>query len=135
MENTQQARRYNKGKLRYELLPVIPLRELVRVYTLGAHKYSLYKDKEGNIIKGSDVPYEKLSELQLELVDDGADNWRKGLPFTETIGSIQRHLEAIRSGEDIDSDLGTLHAANAAWGLFAIMEYMIKHPEMDNRNK
>lgn len=34
------GKRYDAGKLRYDLLPVDSLRELVRVYTKGAEKYA-----------------------------------------------------------------------------------------------
>jgi len=32
--------KYDTQKLRYDLVPVVPLRELVRVFTLGAVKYN-----------------------------------------------------------------------------------------------
>lgn len=35
-----QGRKYDNGKLRYDLVPVGPLRELVKVYTYGAYKYA-----------------------------------------------------------------------------------------------
>lgn len=34
------ACRYDSGKLRYDLIPVEPLRELAEVYTKGAEKYA-----------------------------------------------------------------------------------------------
>lgn len=127
-----QARRYNSGKLRYELLPIDPIRYIVEVYTRGAHKYSIYEDDKGNKIKGTEIP---LSEAyKYKLIDDGADNWRKGLPWKETIGAVKRHIAAWEGSEDIDSELKTKHLANAAWGLIALMEYEKTHPEMDNRN-
>jgi hypothetical protein len=33
------ARKDDEGKLRYDLIPGFPLRELARVYTMGAKKY------------------------------------------------------------------------------------------------
>ena len=107
------ARRYNTGKLRYELISPYALEELAKVYTLGAEKYTI-RDGDGNII------------------DDGANNWRKGLSWTEAIGSVKRHLQAFEKGEDVD-ELGSLHLANAAWGLFSILEYYKTHPELDDR--
>ena len=127
------ARRYNRGKPRYELIPTGPLRALVDVYTKGAHKYSLYKDKEGRIIKGEDIPLETVHNY--ELLDDGAQNWRKGLSWSETIGAVERHIAAWKNNENIDPDLKTQHLANAAWGLFSLMEYAHSFPQGDDRTK
>lgn len=44
-----EARRYNKGKLRYELISPIALEEIAKVYTKGADKYTLY-DENGDIL-------------------------------------------------------------------------------------
>lgn len=109
-----EARRYNKGKLRYELLPEKALKDIVEVYTKGAEKYTIYNE-DGSI------------------KDDGANNWRKGLPWMSMIGSIERHIKAFKQGEDIDPDLGTKHLANAAWGLMGILEYYKIAPQFDDR--
>lgn len=129
----ERARRYNKGKPRYELLPTGPLRALVDVYTRGAHKYSLYRDKEGNIVKGENIPLDTVGNY--ELVDDGANNWRKGLSWSETIGAVERHITAWKNNEDIDPDLKTPHLANAVWGLIALLEYAKTYPQGDDRIK
>jgi hypothetical protein len=134
---SERAKRYNRGKRRYELAPSGPFGHLVDVYTRGAHKYSVYKDKEGNLIKGQDIQFEELPELvaqgSLELVEDGANNWRKGASWMETIAAHDRHVSAWKNLEEIDSDLGTFHLANAAWGLFSLMEFAKTHPELDDR--
>lgn len=119
------ARRYNKGKLRYELISSIFKKELARVYTAGAEKYTIY-NKDGTI------------------KDDGANNWRKGLPWMEVLGSALRHLEKFQMGEDYDSDIDpeitkiygkTLHLAHAAWNIATIIDFMETHPELDDRLK
>lgn len=118
------AKRYNKGKLRYELISPVFLKELARVYTMGAAKYTDY-DSDGNII------------------DDGADNWRKGQSWKGMIASVIRHLEKFRDGEDFDPDWSqeliheygqTFHLANAAWGIGCLLEFYKTHPELDDRN-
>lgn len=108
------ARRYNAGKPRYGLIPTGALRDVAEVYTRGAAKYTI-TDVNGNTI------------------EDGANNWRKGLNWMDMIDSVQRHIEAWKTGEDIDPDLGTKHLANAAWGLLGLLEYYRIHPEFDNR--
>lgn len=129
------ARRYNKTKLRYELIPQHALEKLVEVYTKGAHKYTIYENKNGDKIKGTEVPFEKLSELDLKIVEDGANNWRLGQNWTSSMASVKRHICEWEKGIDIDPDpsMGTYHLANAAWGLFSILEYYKIYPQGDDR--
>lgn len=129
------AKRYNKGKLRYELIPQHALEKLVEVYTKGAHKYTVYEDEKGNRIKGTEIPFEKLSDLDLKVIEDGANNWRLGQNWTGSIASVKRHIAEWEKGIDIDPDLsmGTYHLANAAWGLFSLLEYYKIYPEGDDR--
>lgn len=115
MEKRKVARRYNSGKLRYQLITPIGLSKLAEVYTKGASKYTLFDD-EGNMI------------------EDGSNNWKKGLPFTDIMDSAKRHIQAWESGEDIDPDLQSSHLANAAWNLFTIMHLTETNPEFDNRD-
>lgn len=125
------ARRYNKGKLRYELIPTFAKKQIAEVYTRGAHKYSIYEDDKGNKIKGVDIKFEERD--QYNLIDDASDNWRKGLPWMESMGSIERHLESWKNKEDFDKELNTYHLANAAWGMLTLLESYILHPELDDR--
>lgn len=127
----EKAKRYNKGKLRYELLPGLPLKHLVEVYTRGAHKYSVYEDSEGKQVLGMNIPLDQVGKYTL--IEDASSNWCKGLSWMETLGAVQRHIEAFKRGEELDPELQTRHLANAAWGLFSLMEYEKTHPEMDDR--
>lgn len=129
------AKRYNKGKPRIELVPQESLDKLVEVYTRGAHKYTEYKKPNGDIVQGKDISIEEVIQGGYEVVDDGADNWRKGQSWKEVIGSVKRHIAAWERGEDIDPDpsMRTYHLANAAWGLFSILSYYDNHPELDDR--
>lgn len=127
----EKAKRYNKGKLKYNLIPPIPMEKLAEVYSKGSHKYSIYKDTNGNIIKGADIPYEKQSEY--ELVESGDKNWTLGLDWGDTIAAVERHIQAWKMGQSVD-ELGTHPLSNAAWGLFALMQYEYSHPELDSRD-
>lgn len=127
------GKRYNFGKISYHLVPFYPKQALAETYTKGAHKYSLYKDANGQEVLGANISITDASKL--ELISSGANNWRLGLPFMECIASVERHIEAWKSGEDIDPDLGTLHLSNAAWGLFSLVEFSKTHPELDDRPK
>lgn len=125
------AKRYNKGKSRHALIPEFAKEALADVYTRGAHKYSVYKDKQGNEIQGKDIPFEKVGEY--ELIEDASSNWRLGQDWMGCIDSAMRHIEAWKRGEDFDSELGTYHLANAAWGMFSLLEFYKIFPEGDNR--
>lgn len=127
----EKARRYNKGKERYVLFPQFAKKEIADVYRRGAHKYSMYRDKDGNVIQGVNIPIEEVGKY--ELVEDAKDNWRKGLSWTETVESAMRHMEAFLSGEDRDKELTTLHLANAAWNLVTVLELYKIYPEGDDR--
>lgn len=124
------ARRYNQGKLRWSLLPVRAMEKVVEVYTKGAHKYTIYYDEEGNEVLGSDVPYNFPG---LTIVDDGANNWKKGLPFTNLLDSCKRHIAEYEKRTEIDEDLGTHHLANAIWNLLTLIEGERRFPHLDDR--
>jgi hypothetical protein len=127
------AKRYNSGKLRYELIPSHPQKLLAEVYTRGAHKYTVYRDEQGNEVSGKDIPFEDVASRKLTIIDDGADNWRKGQSWMESMGSVLRHIHSWIDGEDLDPELKTRHLANAAWGLYSLLEFERTHPELDNR--
>lgn len=132
----EKGRRYNTGKLRVELLPTGPLKKIVEVYTNGAHKYTVYQDASGNKHLGRDIPISEVIKHRMTVVEDGSDNWRKGMSWKETAACAQRHILAFLEGEDIDPDpmMMTYHLANAAWNLIAILEYYSTHPEFDDRS-
>jgi hypothetical protein len=123
-EYKMEARRYNNNKIRHELIPTEFIDELAKVYTIGAEKYTI-RDEEGRII------------------DDGADNWRKGLKWRGVLASIKRHINKFEKGEDYDEDYPkelvdrfgkTFHLANAAWGIATLINHYTSHPELDDRN-
>jgi len=109
------ARRYNKGKLMYNLISPIALSKLAEVYTKGCEKYTIYND-DGSI------------------KDSGANNWKSGLPFTQIMDSCKRHIQAWESGEDIDKDLLSSHLANAMWNLATILHLTETKPQFDDRD-
>lgn len=129
----ERAKRYNKGKVRLDLIPEQLLIELGKVYTRGAHKYSLYEDENGNIIKGQDIPFTEVSNYKV--IEDGANNWRKGQVFSEVYASALRHMVDWKLGKDIDSDPSMLthNLASAIWNLTTLLIFSKTHPELDDR--
>jgi hypothetical protein len=64
----------------------------------------------------------------------GAHNWRGGMPFSIIIGCLQRHLAAIKAGEDIDRESGALHAAHIRCNAAMLIEFA-NRPDLDDRYK
>jgi len=88
----------DNGKLRYHLIPPLPLRELARVYSYGA-----------------------------ALPAYGPWNWHKGLAYSRLYDATQRHMEAFRSGERYSehefSGSNCHHLAHAIFGLMCLLQF------------
>ena len=105
---TQEALRYNGGKPQWSLVEFSSLETMVRVLEYGAHKYSLFKDVNGNIIKGSEITIEEAANL--EVFSSGKDNWKLGFANKlEILESLFRHLIALMRGEIYDKESGLPH--------------------------
>ena len=88
----EEGRKYDADKLRYDLLPIYPLEEIVAVLTYGARKYD-------------DNNWRKVKPL--------ADRY---------YAAALRHITAWRRGEKLDSESGKHHLAHAMCCLIFIME-------------
>lgn len=108
--------RYNKGKLRYDLVHPEAHRDMVDVLTYGAEKYTI-RDENGV------VTY------------DGSMNWRDGLSWSSVLASLKRHVAAIDIGEDYDPETGKLHAAHAACNIHFLNAFYYIFPQGDDRPK
>lgn len=62
-----------------------------------------------------------------------AHNWLKGMPWSEVIASAERHLAAIKAGEDIDADTGLPHGALLAWNGLCLTTYLLRSLGTDDR--
>jgi hypothetical protein len=60
------------------------------------------------------------------------NNWRNGLSFTETIGSLERHIAAIKRGELVDSESGEHHIDHVQCNAM-FLSFFMKHPELYER--
>lgn len=61
------------------------------------------------------------------------DNWRKGFPLTRIIGSLERHLNAIKAGEDTDPESGLPHIDHVGCNWMFLSFFMKKRPDLDDR--
>ncbi len=97
--------KFDKEKPPMALIPPEALYDIAKVFRFGAEKY-------------------------------GYNNWRDDGHTTQanrTYSSIQRHLNAFWSGEDIDPDSGKSHLAHATTQMMILMIHQMEHPEMDDR--
>ena len=62
-----------------------------------------------------------------------ANNWRKGMAWSRVIGSLERHLNAIKRGEDVDKETGLLHAAHVMCNAMFLADYYKIYPQGDDR--
>ncbi|WP_019224144.1 dATP/dGTP diphosphohydrolase domain-containing protein [Bartonella rattaustraliani] len=63
----------------------------------------------------------------------GANNWRKGTPWSRFHGAALRHLLSWFDGEDKDSESGCSHLAHAACCILFLMEFEAKQIGYDDR--
>jgi hypothetical protein len=60
-------------------------------------------------------------------------NWRLGLSWLETYGSLQRHLAAWLDGEDLDKESGYHHLAHAMCQMLFLAEFVFRETGTDDR--
>ncbi len=53
-------------------------------------------------------------------------NWEKGLSWSETLGSLHRHLDAWMSGETYDKETKCHHMGHVAWNALALMTMQLR---------
>jgi hypothetical protein len=90
-DNLVGAKKYDNGKDRWDLLPLQPIREVVKVFTYGASKY------------GQD---------QWQKLDNFEDRY---------YAAALRHLSAWRLGEENDQESGLHHLAHCVWNIIALL--------------
>lgn len=60
-------------------------------------------------------------------------NWEKGMPWTEVLASLERHLQAFKAGEDYDPESSLKHMAHVMANASFLTEYYTIYPEGDDR--
>ena len=60
-------------------------------------------------------------------------NWERGMKWSKVLASLERHLAAIKSGEDHDPETGLLHSAHVMCNAAFLTEYYKIYPQGDDR--
>lgn len=60
-------------------------------------------------------------------------NWENGMSWSNVIASAERHLAAIKKGEDYDKETGILHSAHLQANAAFLTEYYKIYPQGDDR--
>jgi 5'(3')-deoxyribonucleotidase len=60
-------------------------------------------------------------------------NWEKGMAWSKVLASLERHLNAIKRGEDHDPETGLLHSAHVMCNAAFLTEYYKIYPQGDDR--
>lgn len=81
------------GKLRWDLLPLAEIEDIVRVYTEGAKKYA---------------------DNSWQNIPDGFERYR---------AALLRHMTAYMKGERYDKETGLMHLAQICWNAIALLYY------------
>jgi hypothetical protein len=89
--------------------------------------------------KWSLVPWNALEEV-VKVLEQGATkyapfNWQKGLSWTETYESLQRHAVSWISGEDKDKESGNHHMAHVAVNALFLLWFWLTEKGTDDRYK
>jgi hypothetical protein len=102
---SKEGRKFDGDKLRYDLVPMDALDEVVRRFTHGAAKYA-----PGN----------------WQTVDDAVERYS---------AALMRHYSAYRQGERMDPEApGLSHIGAVAWNALALVWFELRgyEPEKDN---
>lgn len=114
-----------------------PKEEILSVATTGGLRFNANKLKLSLV--PSSLKRAIASVLQTSAKEFGGKypmhNWRLGLPWTDTMDSLERHLEAFKDGEDLDPDSGLPHVYHIACNAAFLVEYYEKHKALDDRFK
>jgi len=64
----------------------------------------------------------------------GEKNWQLGMKWSKVLASLERHLQAIKSGVDYDHETGLLHSAHVMCNAAFLTEYYRIFPQGDDRS-
>lgn len=101
------------------------------------HTSSTGAKKAGNLERYDLIPAEPLRLLALHYGRGSLKyqdhNWALGYDWGLSFSALNRHLWQFWAGEDIDPETGSPHMVAVAWHAFALLQFMVDHPNFDTR--
>lgn len=87
-----------------------------------------------------DLVHPFAHEQMVKVLTAGANkyaerNWERGMKWSKVYSSAERHLAAIKAGEDYDPETGLLHAAHLACNAHFLTAYYKIYIQGDDRPK
>jgi len=80
------------------------------------------------------APLEEIAKvLTMGAEKYGDRNWEKGMKWTRCIDSLERHLNAWKSGENLDKESGLPHLAHVCVNSMFLLQYEETYPQGDDR--
>lgn len=92
----EESKKYDHGKLRWDLLPLNLIEKVVEIYTFGAEKY------------GANT---------WQNLEDGYNRYK---------AAMFRHLMEFEKGNVVDDDSGKEHLAHCCWNILAMLHFSEK---------
>lgn len=90
----------------------------------NAEKYKLAKKgKPPVVLVDPDFVDGMAHVLDFGNAKHGHMNWQQGVPISEVVSAVKRHIAAIERGEHLDPETGRPHTCHAASGLMYIEWY------------
>lgn len=98
-----------------------------------ALRYNVGKPKMSMLLEAGDALRGVTAVLEFGAEKYARSNFLKGLPYTEVVDSMLRHLTAFMQGEDIDPESKLHHAHHVACNALFLAQFVATHPQFDDR--
>lgn len=124
----------------FEQISILDSDSYIQLNTNKTDQNSVHKGLRYNSGKlRYDLLHTKALEGITKVLTKGAEkyaprNWELGMPWSNIFQSLERHLAAIKSGEDYDPETGELHADHIQCNAHFLSAYYHIYPQGDDRN-
>lgn len=100
----------------------------------SALRYNEGKPKLSMLMEMPDALTGVTHVLEFGAAKYARSNFLNGLPMTQVVDSMARHLLKFMSGEDIDAESGLPHVDHIACNALFLSQFQHTHPHCDDRS-